>query len=228
MIYYLYALAIKLPLGTWCLIALSVPCSFLSRYRSLWRDEIVLLLPAVAVLVLVSSQTGFSIHSRYVLPIYTFLYVWCSKVARSVEVGHKILAVAGTFALCWSAGSSLWYYPHSLSYFNELVGGPKGGHAHLLDSNIAWGQDLYFLKHWLDKHPEARPLHLAYYGLMDPRLAGIEFTVPPMGPVVEKATSRMCRDKPSVTVRPPGSATRRCCHVFHDKWDLCLAGTPST
>ena len=85
--------------------------------------------------------------------------------------------------LAWSVGSSLWYYPHSLSYFNELVGGPKGGHDYLLDSNIAWGQDLYYLKHWLDEHPEARPLHLACYSLMDPRLAGIEFEVPPVGPI---------------------------------------------
>jgi hypothetical protein len=52
--------------------------------------------------------------------------------------------------LAWSVGSSLWYYPHSLSYFNELVGGPMGGPKHLLDSNIDWGQDLFYLKDWLD------------------------------------------------------------------------------
>jgi hypothetical protein len=42
-----------------------------------------------------------------------------------------------------------------------------------------WGQDLTYLKKWLDAHPEARPFHLAYYGLVDPRLAGIEFSLPP-------------------------------------------------
>jgi hypothetical protein len=52
----------------------------------------------------------------------------------------------------------------------------------LLDSSVGWGQDLLFLKAWLDEHPEARPLGLAYYGNMDPRVAGIEFTVPPRGP----------------------------------------------
>ena len=36
------------------------------------------------------------------------------------------------------------------------------GPAHLLDSNIDWGQDLLYLKDWLDKHPQARPLGLAY------------------------------------------------------------------
>ena len=96
------------------------------KARSLCRfDELVLLLPIVAILVLVSSQTGFTIHSRYVLPILPFLYVWCSKVACSIKMEHKAVAIAGALALCWSVGSSLWYYPHSLSYFNELVGGPK-------------------------------------------------------------------------------------------------------
>lgn len=69
-----------------------------------------------------------------------------------------------------------------LSYFNELVGGPVHGHEHLLDSNIAWGQDLIFLKDWLNDHPEASPLHLASFGWVDPRLAGIHSTLPTVGP----------------------------------------------
>ena len=36
-----------------------------------------------------------------------------------------------------------------------------------------------YLKRWLDDHPEARPLHLAYYGKVDPHIADIEFTLPP-------------------------------------------------
>ncbi len=78
--------------------------------------------------------------------------------------------------------SSLWEYPHSLSYFNELAGGPENGSEYLVDSNIDWGQDLLFLRDWLKKHPEARPLGLAYFGYFDPRVAGIEFTLPPKGP----------------------------------------------
>jgi hypothetical protein len=205
--YYLYALGVKLPLGTWCLILMAVPYSFWSRYRSTWRDELVLLLPIVAILALVSSQTGFSVHSRYVLPILPFAYVWCSKMARSIEARHTIVALGGALALCWSVGSSLWVYPHSLSYFNELVGGPMGGHAHLLDSNIAWGQDLYFLKRWYDGHPDARPLHLAnYYGLLDPRLTGLEFTAPPVGPTGKMETSSVCQNDPP-NVRPVSGVT---------------------
>ena len=71
-------------------------------------------------------------------------------------------------------------YPHSLSYFNELAGDPTGGHAHLIHSNIDWGQDLLYLKRWLDGHPEARPLYVAYCGTVDPHYLGIDYQLPPV------------------------------------------------
>jgi hypothetical protein len=49
-----------------------------------------------------------------------------------------------TFLLCWALTSSLWFFPHNLSYFNELVGGPRNGSDYLLGSNVDWGQDLYY------------------------------------------------------------------------------------
>lgn len=186
--YYLYALTIKLPLGVWALFLAAIGASLLARgYSASWRDELVLALPAISILALVSSQTGFSIHSRYVVPMLPFAFIWISKVAQCVRLRQWQMAVVVGGALLWSVVSSLWYFPHSLSYFNESVGGPMNGHYHLLDSNIAWGQDLYYLKDWLDKHPEASPLRLAAFGLVDPRLVGIKFTLPPPGP------DRLCR-----------------------------------
>jgi len=81
-------------------------------------------------------------------------------------------------ALAWSVASSLWCYPHSLSYFNELAGGPLGGPKHLLHSNVDWGQDLWYLKAWLEEHPEGGPLKLAYYGYFDPLHVGFEYSAP--------------------------------------------------
>ncbi|HEX7376109.1 MAG TPA: hypothetical protein VF278_03305, partial [Pirellulales bacterium] len=261
--YYLYGLAIKVPLGTWALFVLAVgvglvklakrsgwkaesgatrphpgplaegegeECPRRGARRDVeavgWRDEFVLLLPAAAILVLVSSQTGFSHHLRYVLPIFPFVFIWIGRIGPHVDLGvrrfiaafrcrgatftrrrdrvltsittakkdgsaikesgdespHSMLVTTlAAVALAWSIASSLWYYPHSLSYFNELVGGPLGGRWHLLDSNIDWGQDLLYLKEWLDEHPEARTLGLAYFGHFDPRAADIAFVVPPRG-----------------------------------------------
>jgi hypothetical protein len=70
-----------------------------------------------------------------------------------------------------------------LSYFNELVGGPKNGHAHLLNSNIDWGQDVLFLKRWMDKHSDARPIAVTVFPeWFDLRVAGIHADAPPPGP----------------------------------------------
>jgi hypothetical protein len=66
--------------------------------------------------------------------------------------------------------------------YNEAAGGPLAGHAYLVDSNIDRGQDLLRLRDWLRSHPEARPLHLAYFNSVAPQLFGIDYRLPPMGP----------------------------------------------
>jgi 4-amino-4-deoxy-L-arabinose transferase-like glycosyltransferase len=180
--YYLFALAIKAPLGVWLLALLAAFLGLAFRgYAASWRDELTVLLPALVVLGFVSSQTGFSHHLRYVLPILPFFFIWMSKAALAFERKERVAAVLTGAAAAWAVASSLWIYPHSLSYFNELVGGPANGSAYLLDSNIDWGQDLYYLRDWLKENPKARPLRLAYFGDYDARIAGIEFTLPPKG-----------------------------------------------
>jgi hypothetical protein len=98
--------------------------------------------------------------------------------------------------LIWSATSSLWSYPHSLSYFNELAGGPLNGHRHLVDSSISIGQDLLFVKRWCDTHPTNKPLFVASSGLFDPRQLGIDFQPPPLGRPIN-ARSTFPSDSPS-------------------------------
>ena len=112
--WYFYAVcaAIKVPLGTWLLglVALGVRIHGLAAVtfrrrlsdnntRSAspapnwigWRDELVLLLPAVILVAFVSSQTGFSHHFRYVLPAFPFLFIWVSSVAERAACGPKVL-----------------------------------------------------------------------------------------------------------------------------------------
>lgn len=174
--YYLYALAVKLPLGTWFLVALAIIAQFWSTAQFKWRDELVLLLPTLGVLILVSSQTGFNEHVRYVLPALAFIYVWVGRM--TVTMQSRVGSVLIFAALVCSVASSLLVYPHNLSYFNELAGGPSAGPKHLIQSNVDWGQDLLFLRRWLSAHPEAQPLKLAYFGSFDPRFAGIEYRAP--------------------------------------------------
>ncbi len=148
-------LTIKVPLGVWILALLAAFLGLARRgYGAAWRDELTILAPAVVVLALVSSQTGFNHHSRYVLPIFPFFFVWMSKAARAFERKVALDGRAGRRGRGRAVASSLWVYPHSLSYFNELAGAPANGHNHLLDSNIDWGQDILYLRDWLKDHPE--------------------------------------------------------------------------
>src|SRR5205807_230734 len=103
-----------------------------------WLEELFVGLPALAILVLVSSQTGFTHHMRYVLPLFPFLIVGTGKLGSYFRPGQWRGALAVSALLSWGIASSLAVYPHSLSYFNEVVGGPDNGGAHLIDSNLDW------------------------------------------------------------------------------------------
>ena len=180
--YYPYALAVKLPLGTLALFALAVVLSFASRrYSAGWRTELYLLVPVFAVIGFATWTTILQVL-RYVLPIWPFAFIWASKAGRAFEERNRPVAVLATACLVASVASSMWTFPHSLAYFNEMAGGPRRGIDRLIDWNLDASQDLLYLKQWYDEHPEARPFHLAYYGNFDARMAGFEFSMPPTCP----------------------------------------------
>ncbi len=194
--YYLYALAIKVPIGLWGLVltasAFRLICPCPPGPPGALQDEVALLSPAVLILAAVSSQTGITEHLRYALPMAPFLLIWSSQLVRADAIPrhalerirgrvtwHSRRAVLTASLVVWAVGSSLWSYPHSISYFNELAGGPSGGHAYLLGSNSDWGQDIRYLKWWRDNDPNEEPLHLAYCGHCDPLHLGLRYSAPP-------------------------------------------------
>jgi hypothetical protein len=201
--YYLYAMAVKMPAGTLALIGIA--CVFpLAGFRRQLACEsadnsnnrsashrsaihglesaIVLLLPAFVVLIVISSQTGFSRYLRYALPAFPFLFLFASGLIGAIPQMRKgaqrgslrirgaLTHAATPLLLLASATSSLAVFPHSLSYFNELAGGPLNGAEHLLDANIDWGQDLLELRRWREAHPDALPFRLGYLVAFHPDL----------------------------------------------------------
>ncbi len=192
--YYGYAILVKAPLGTLGLILLaSITALFRFGPRIAGRDAMILLAPAVIIFVVASSKSGFSHHSRYILPCVPFVFIWISGLARHFRtlaetaraiwqrpnlvscVGRQraVSSTLGLTTLCllgWSIASSMAIYPHSISYFNELAGGPKNGPSHLLNSNIDWGQDLLFLEKWIQRQGSNtdQPVYLAFYNYYNP------------------------------------------------------------
>lgn len=176
--YYLRALGWKLPLGT---LVLGGLCSVLickRRYRASWVEEALIWAPALVIFVSLSAETGINSHVRYVFPALAFAFVGLSRcgIALAEQAWRRpsAIAIIATCAIAWNASAVARIDPRYLSYFNEAAGGPDRGWCHLIDSNIDWGQDLYALSDWLADHPEAAPLHVAYFGALDPHQVGLE------------------------------------------------------
>jgi hypothetical protein len=178
--YYVYALCVKVPLGTVALFLLAAASHIRSAPKACGLDDALILSHSLALLLTVSAQTGMNTNVRYLLGVLPFLFLYISRLA-GLLASHSRLWVARCVALLLSATvvSSISVAPHFISYFNEAAGGPLCGATHLLHDNIDMGQDLFFLRDWIDEHPEARPLSLAYLGPIDPHLAGIAYSTTP-------------------------------------------------
>lgn len=140
--YYLYGLLVKIPCGTWGLLALVGGARILRRRRvaGRLRDDVILMAPAVALFTTVSSQTEFNIHLRYVFPTLALTLVYLGQAAQLLaRHGVFLRLISGSF-LGYSVASGLLVYPNHLAYFNDFAGGPRHGHRHLLGSSFDWKQ----------------------------------------------------------------------------------------
>jgi hypothetical protein len=185
--YYLYGLAVKTPHGTQIMLLLATFTIIYACTRKFGdtssmngRNLSVLLMPALLVLVLVSSQLEFNHHVRYVLPVLGFAFViigaaafWFSAKPWALHLRRaRFPMVSGCQALILvsllaTTTSTLRVYPHQLAYFNELAGGPLSGPRHLLGSNVDWGQGLLALDKLLNVRSDWGPVALLSSGSPD-------------------------------------------------------------
>lgn len=167
--YYLYAFAIKSPIGHLAIYSFALITILFRRVPIplvLWTFP--LLVVAIA-----SSKTGFTNHLRYILPAYPFIMVISGAVMAN-SIGNRRIRILrnGFVAVCLlcSVASVSQAYPHLIGYFNETIGGSKEGWRHLGDSNVDWGQDWIFLRDWLAEHPNMRPIHIELINHVDKQL----------------------------------------------------------
>lgn len=157
--YYLYGLAVKAPLGHWVL-ALCAGMGVLGGWRrQLQASRLLAPALALAILVLVSCEANGCMFLRYVLPAAGPFFVWTASSVCWPGGWFRGRCWGAAACLAASAVSVLWYYPHTLAYFNELAGGPAAGPRHLLGAEVDFGQDRKFLLRWLAANPHARPFY---------------------------------------------------------------------
>src|SRR5688572_9612281 len=170
--YFPLAFLIKTPLGFLVLLAIGVAVC-LRRPRELGRLNECFLFVPIAIYLAAAMNNPFQVGVRHILPIYPFLLVITAAGVQTLvqtRLGRVVLAApVAMYALALAS-----VYPHTLTFFNVLVGGPRHGSEYLADSNIDWGQDLKLLKSWMTRRDIQR-VHLAYFGSADPEYYGIDY-----------------------------------------------------
>lgn len=168
LLYFLVAFFIKTPIPLLLLLICGI---FTVHKRISFSDKIFLaILPLIYFIVALFSNLQIGV--RHLLPIYPFCFILAASCLH-VSKG-KVFKIIFTILSIWYFASSLFIWPHYLSYFNEFVGGPNNGWKYLRDSNIDWGQDLPALGKYLKKN-NINEICLVYFGEDKPELYGINF-----------------------------------------------------
>lgn len=177
--YYFMAMLYKMPIPF--LLLLGAGLYGLLRGRLPWKTAPWIGLPAPILLYVMSFHYQINFGIRWLLPVIPFLILIAGLGIRMLLGRNRFTRGFLLVLLVWQAGASYFAAPHHLAYFNELAGGPDRARGILLDSNLDWGQDLGRLKEYMTAQG-IRSIRLGYFGHVDPRLYGIQYTLPPPAP----------------------------------------------
>lgn len=173
--YFLVAYIIKTPLPTLVLLLMGIVSLRLSLLKTAWSYFV--LLPLLFLGLLMVSHINIGV--RYFLPMYPFL--WCLAalgVTTLCRVIPKQAVLALSVLIAMQCVSVARVFPHYLAYANELFGGPTQLPSYLSDSNNDWGQDLYRLPVYMQKHG-IRDIRLAAFSYFPPERFGMRLQALP-------------------------------------------------
>jgi len=160
--FYLRALGAKTPEPSLVLMCLGI--ALLIGRAGAWRSaELFVCVPALAVLALVSSQTGLNGHSRYAIPALPFLLILGGSVGTQDRDSRfqRALKRLAPVLIVTSSVMTAFTYPHLISYSNTWSGAGRHLSPVLLGSDCDWNQDLVFLRRWIRCHSRDEDVQLA-------------------------------------------------------------------
>ena len=121
------------------------------RAAILRRDELLLLVPILVYWAYFNFLFNTQIGIRHVLPVFALATVFCGRLLA--DPASKFLQLTALILTVWVGASTVSYYPHFLSYFNELVPDRKLAYRYLADSNLDWGGNEWYLAEYIRRHP---------------------------------------------------------------------------
>lgn len=181
---------IKEPLAFWGLIIMVI-YYLISAWKfnfqafrsstSKWLDknfDQLAMLMWLAIYWFVSIRTNLNIGVRHLMPVYGFTYILIagglSALMKNIDFKLKnlspkllILNFLPLILFGWYLFENLKIYPYYITYFNQTVGGPAGGHKYVVDSNLDWGQDAKRLADWVRANDIQEKIYLDYFGWTD-------------------------------------------------------------
>ena len=161
---HLLSFVIKTPLGILFLLVVAIIGATLKPIKSYRLASILdvscVALPFVFLLILNLSQTGMTFFYRYVSGCEALLIVLIAgAVTKFYPNAGPSLAKLGAIA---TAGSVLFWLPHTHDYYHELVGGPNGG-AQIAFASADIGQNLYRIESTLKRLPKDVPVRVTQF-----------------------------------------------------------------
>jgi hypothetical protein len=192
--YFPVAFAVKTPLPTLILIGASFVFVF---RRGTWRSTLPVLIPVLIYFAICLTST-FNIGYRHLLPILPCLFIFTGQLAL-IDWRTSRLATGAILAMVvWLTIGSVMIFPHYLTFFNELAGGPSNGYKVLVDSNLDWGQDLIRLRKYMTEQ-NIPSVKLSYHGTADPAAYGVVYEPLPSYPYNQWTGDTV----PDILLNPP-------------------------
>ncbi len=182
--YFPVTFALKTPLPTLILLVTGVALCIARGTGQ--RAYAALIPPALSMAAAMFSPL--TIGYRHILPVLPFVIIAAGNTANfgtAREYAKTLFSsprhlvtlspyLLVTALLMWQLASAALIFPHHLSYFNELAGGPANADKILVDSNLDWGQDLPALKVWMDTNG-IEQVNLSYFGTALPGVYGVHY-----------------------------------------------------
>lgn len=192
--YFPIAFAVKTPLAT--LILMGASFVFAWRRRT-WRSTSVLLIPVVIYFAFCLASP-FDIGYRHLLPMLPCLFIFTSQLALFKWKTAPAQTAAFAGMVMWLIMTAVTIFPHYLTFFNEVAGGPANGYKILIDSNLDWGQELIGLRDYMTQE-NIPSLKLSYHGTADPTAYGVVYEPLPSYPYDQWTSETV----PDILLNPP-------------------------
>jgi hypothetical protein len=170
--YFPSVILIKTTLGLLVLLVLAVWAAISGRIGR--TRELVWLLAPGAVYLAIAMISGIDIGARHILPLYAMAAIFAGAGATSLGRGSRVWSGVVAALIAAHIAASLATYPNPMVFANLAWGGAKNTHNLLSDANVDWGQQLYQVKAWQDRHPQEE-CWFAYFARpeIDPAVYGI-------------------------------------------------------